>query len=124
MNEQDIREVENNYFPGYDVEGDTDEDGEYIPYSGGWIAGTGDIRHEISGRTAEMVLEKIGRTEGTVTVVESHRDGGYCVTCSFEYLVFLIQVDGETVYDSGSWYGEESPFAMLQSWLTGKPEAD
>jgi len=114
----EIVEVSNDYYSGYDVPYEVDEEtGQEIPYTGGWIAGSGDITSEITGKTRELVLEKLGLKDGTVQVIESHRDGGYCVTCSFEYLVFELRVDGKTVYESDM---DEfnSPFAALQDWLT------
>lgn len=108
MNESDLTEVENTYTEGYE---------DYDDYWGTFQwAGTGVIRSEITGATRDMVLAKVGETDGVVAVVEDHRDGGYCPSCTFEYTVLWIEVDGLKVWEQDFSYG--SPFAAIQKWLT------
>ncbi len=108
MNESDLVEVENNYSPGYD-----DEDEYWGHFT--W-AGTGAIRSELTGKTRDMVLAKVGKSDGVVAVVEDYRDGGYCPSCAFEYVNLWIEVDGEEVWRQTFAY--DSPFAEIQKWLT------
>jgi len=107
INENDLTEVENTYTPG------TDDHDEYWGYFT-W-AGTGVIRSEITGTTRYMILAKVGKTDGVVAVVEDHRDGGYCPSCTFEYTNLWFEVDGEKVWEQQFSY--DSPFAAIQNWL-------
>lgn len=110
MDESDLVEVENTYYPGTD---------DYDDYWGNFTwAGTGVIRSEITGTTRDMVLAKLGRSEGVVAVVEDHRDGGYCPSCTFEYTVLWLEVDKEKVWEQ-SFY-DDSPFQAIQKWLTSE----
>lgn len=81
----------------------------------------GDKRSEITGNLKDMILKRVGidTSFGTlnhkVEIIESHESSGGCSTCVFEYLVFSILVDDETVYTEG--YSSD-PFGILQDWLT------
>ena len=108
----DLVEVENTYSPGYD---------DYDDYWGNFTwAGVGVIRTEVRGKTRELALARLGKTDGVVAIVEDHRDGGYCPSCTFEYVNLWIEVDGEKVWEQDFSY--DSPFEGLQAWLDGADE--
>ena len=122
MSEPEIgRVVKNDLSPGYEVESEYDDDGEYIPWSGGFIVGTGDIVTELTGEFRRKALLRVGLEDGpdvSITVTENHEDGGYCPTCSFDMETFFIHVNGEEVYNSrSSGNYDESVFETLQNWL-------
>lgn len=108
MTEDDIVEVSNDYTPGHD-----DDDEYWGPFT--W-AGTGVIRSEVTGELRRMILAKVGKDDGVVGIVEDHRDGGYCPSCTFEYVNLWIEVDGGVVWKQEFSY--DSPFANIQAWLT------
>lgn len=107
--ENDLTEVENTYEPGGE---DEDEDWGHFTW-----AGTGVIRSRVDGVTRDMVLAKVGASvDSVVAIVEDHKDGGYCPSCTFEYINLWIEVDGKIVWKQNFAY--DSPFAALQNWLT------
>ena len=122
MSEPEIgRVVKNDLSGGYEIAGEYDDDGEYIPWSGGFIVGTGDIVTELTGEFRRKALARVGLEDGpdvSITVTENHEDGGYCPTCSFDMETFFIHVNGEEVYNSrSSGNYDESVFETLQNWL-------
>lgn len=107
-NEAELIEIQNGYSPGYE---DTDD------YWGDFTwAGTGLITHEATGTLREMVLARVGKSEGRVLVEENHVDIGYCPSCTSETVHIRVLVDGQEVWSLG--YVYDSPFATLQRWLT------
>lgn len=125
------KELSNDYSEGYDVEPDyDDETGEPEPWTGGHIAGTGQIVTEVTGALADRITARTGKF-GTVTIIEDHWDMGYCVTCSSEEVNFIVQVDGEQVYktDDYAWDLPESAeglsaYAKFDAWLRGEDTDD
>ena len=112
ISKDDLVEVENTYTPGGE---------DYDDYWGHFTwAGTGVIRTEVQDETRRLALARVGKTEGVVAIVEDHRDGGYCPSCTFEYTNLWIEIDGEKVWEQSFSYA--SPFEGLQAWLEGREE--
>lgn len=108
-----IVEKENNvvFYPGSEPLYDDDYDDPGYP-----DLNLGDRRLEVIGSLRDMVIRKVGVSDDSIVeIIESHQNGGYCGTCAFEYLVFEIIVNGDTVYRSAF---EDNPFQVLQEWLT------
>jgi len=112
--EADLNLVEDDYTPGY---ADTDE------YWGDFEwAGTGKRVYDVTGTFRRMVLERVGRADGDVKVVEDHRDIGYCPSCTSEVQDVMLYVDGVEVFRRE--YASGSPFSEVQAWLTTNRGAD
>lgn len=115
--ESELVEIEDNieFHPGWAPDPEDEWDYGYPDMS------LGTKRSEITGNLKEMVLKRVGidTSFGTldhkVEIVERHENGGYCVTCAFEYLTFTIYVDDEEVYGVSYDY---NPFGVLQKWLS------
>lgn len=106
-NETDLTEVENTYSPGSDGE---DEYWGHFRW-----AGEGYIRSRVDGVTRDLILAKVGKTDGVVALVENHYDIGYCPSCTSECTDVWVEVDGEKVWHEE--YVYQSPIALLARWL-------
>lgn len=113
--ETELSLVDSDYTEGYYEEGYDDD-----PWSSGYLAGYGDITTLVEGDLADRVRKRSGLV-GDVLIVEHHWDSGYCVTCSYEEIDFLVKV-GETQVYTADKYDVDSPmslvgFAGFNEWL-------
>lgn len=97
-----------------------------------------DILLKADDALKQRILERVGKTEGTVRIEQAEWDFGYCETCSWPEEGLAVHVDGEQVWpnpdviallggnsigDDAAHYGdgvvEVTQYSLFYDWLLG-----
>lgn len=87
-----------------------------------WVFSTTITEKEVTGWLRDKVLERVGKTEGTVTSWEDSSTYGTCEICGAYSKSIKLFVNGEEVYSGGEMDGDDypNPFTALNNWLNEK----
>lgn len=67
----------------------------------------------------DAILARLGRSDGSVSIVETISYGGYSEYTQEHYYDFVVMVDGAEVFQSGSDYESDNNLVALLKWLDG-----